>query len=367
MSRHHILVVDDESFYIGLLIELLSPSYQVTVAKNADKAFAQLQSSELPDLILLDVIMPGIDGYTACELIKSDPRTHNIPIIFLTAKDEEQDELHGLNLGACDYITKPISPPIVKARVATHLALMTSRKSLEDQNRRLESIINERTEEISRIQDVAIYCMASLAETRDSETGKHIRRTQFYVRELAKKLHDTPDFDEPISEQFIDLLFKSAPLHDIGKIGVPDAILLKPEKLDPTEWCEMKRHAIYGREAINSAEQEYGESPFLHIAKDITYSHHEHWDGNGYPQGLKGKSIPLAARIMAIADCYDALISQRPYKKAFTHEQACTIIFEGKGSHFDPQLVEAFEQLQDKFHEIAQNFIDAPTESPIKQ
>jgi putative two-component system response regulator len=355
---YRILIIDDEPFYIRLLVDLLSDDYLIQIAKSGENALLLLTSSTQPDLIMLDVVMQGMDGYTVCELIKTNPLTSHIPVIFLTAKNEVHDQLQGFKLGACDYILKPISEPILKARVATHLTLAQTRYALAQQNFQLESMVQERTKEITRTQDVAIYCMASLAETRDNETGKHIRRTQFYVRELAQYLRYHPRFKDKIDDNFINLLFKSAPLHDLGKIGVPDAILLKPGALTSEEWEEMKRHVLYGRNAIDAAEKEYGASPFLHIAKDIAYCHHEKWDGNGYPEGLKGDDIPLSARLMAVADCYDALISQRPYKKPFPHMTAVEIILKGRGNHFDPDITDAFEILSEKFRLIANEFSD---------
>jgi putative two-component system response regulator len=357
-SQQHILIVDDEAFYVRLLVEVLSPLYQVTIATSGEQALTQIASGAHPDLILLDIMMSGMDGYTVCEQLKNSPQTHDIPIIFLTAKDEEADELHGFALGACDYITKPISAAIVKARISIHLALINSRKALEQQNSRLEEMVHERTAEISRTQDVAIYCLASIVETRDNETGKHIRRTQFYVKALAQHIRNHPRFQAFIDDDFIELLFKSAPLHDLGKIGVPDAILLKPGKLNDKEWEEMKRHTEYGKRSIDNAEGEYGQSSFLHMAKEIAYSHHEKWDGSGYPEHLCGDLIPVSARIMAIADCYDALISRRPYKKPFSHETASQIILEGRGTHFDPDITDAFEALQDTFADIGHTFAD---------
>ncbi len=353
-----ILVVDDENFYIDVLVNLLQDDYQVSVAKNGQSALKRALSSSPPDLILLDVLMPDIDGYEVCRQLKADSRTQSIPVIFLTVKSEVDDEIKGFDVGAVDYISKPMSPPIVKSRVKNHLMLTQARRVLEDQTKLLEHQVKERTLEISRTQDVAIYCMASLAETRDNETGYHIRRTQHYVRLLSEFLKTHPAFSSYLNEKTISLLFKSAPLHDIGKVGVPDRILLKPGKLDEDEWRQMKMHSQIGHDALFQAEKELGSSSFLEIAREIALTHHERWDGKGYPNGLKGTDIPVSGRLMAIADVYDALISKRVYKSAFTHENAVNLIIEEKGTHFDPDVVDAFEQLQNEFQRIAMTFQD---------
>jgi putative two-component system response regulator len=270
-------------------------------------------------------------------------------------------ETYGLELGAVDYITKPISPPIVLARVKTHLSLKRVQDFLRDQNAFLETEVVKRTVEVSAIQDATIHAMASLAETRDSETGNHIRRTQHYVKALAEKLRFNPRFAYFLNDdKTIEMLFKSAPLHDIGKVGIPDRILLKPGRFEPEEFEIMKTHTTLGRDAIIQAERELGiEMPFLRYAKEIAYSHQEKWDGSGYPEGLSGDDIPISARLMAVGDVYDALISRRVYKDGMAHEEAVRIIGEGKLTHFDPDMVDAFIELQDEFKAIAARFADS--------
>ncbi|MBU2551943.1 MAG: HD domain-containing protein, partial [Proteobacteria bacterium] len=293
-----------------------------------------------------------------CRRLKAEKATRNIPIIFVTAMTEVADETKGLELGAIDYLTKPISPPIVKARVRNHLELKLAKEELENQNEILEIKVQERTREVALTQEVTIESMAILAETRDPETGGHIRRTQNYVRALAVHLKDHPKFTDFLNAASIDLLYKSAPLHDIGKVGVPDAILLKPGKLTDEEFVEMKKHTLYGRDSIKNAEKRLGDNSFLGFARDIAYTHHEKWDGSGYPVGLKGEGIPLCGRLMALADVYDALISKRVYKPPFDHGKAVAIITEGRGTHFDPDLVDAFITLEDEFRKIALEFAD---------
>ena len=317
--------------------------------------------------VLLDVMMPGIDGYEVCRRLKADRATANTPVIFLTAKAEIDDERHGLALGAVDYITKPISPPIVLARIKTHLALKAAADRLRNHNALLEAEVQRRTHIISAIQDVTVFAMASLAETRDNETGNHLRRTQHYVRRLAQALQQHPRFASVLTLENIELLFKSAPLHDIGKVGIPDHILLKPGKLTPAEFEIMKTHTTLGFLALERAEEALGERlDFLSFAKQIALSHQEKWDGSGYPQGLAGDDIPVAARLMALADVYDALISQRVYKPPFDHTEAVRIIIAGRGTHFDPDLVDAFLQVQYDFQAIAERYVDSEEEVMAK-
>ena len=335
-----ILIVDDEPLNIELLVELLKENYRTLVAKNGQQALQRAQS--LPDLILLDVMMPDMDGYSVCAQLKADPKTAHIPIIFVTAMNDVDAEMRGFALGAVDYITKPISPPIVQARVHNHLQLHAARQALEQHNQQLEQLVAERTREVELTQDVTILCMASLAETRDTDTGNHIRRTQHYVRLLAKQLCTHPRFQAELSEQNITLLFKSAPLHDIGKIGIPDHILLKPERLDPVEFELMKRHAVIGYELLKESE-----STILQTGAMIALTHHEKFDGSGYPYRVLGDAIPLFGRIVAVADVFDALTSARPYKPAWSLDAAADYLREHSGRHFDPVCVDAFFSVWD--------------------
>jgi putative two-component system response regulator len=352
-----ILVVDDTPDNITLLCSLLGEDYRNKVATNGIKALKIARSEPYPDLILLDIMMPDMDGYEVCRQLKADKATRDIPVIFLTAKTQEGDETLGFKLGAVDYITKPIVPPILLARVQTHLALRESRKLLERQNEKLEETVERRTRQLAAMQDAIIVAMASMAETRDNETGNHIRRTQRYIEELALYLRQNPRYEHLLTDKYIATLYKSAPLHDIGKVGVPDRILLKPGRLTQDEFEEMKKHTTYGRDAIIAAENTLdAPESFLTTAKDIAYCHHEKWDGSGYPRGLAGEEIPLSARLMAVADVYDALISKRVYKEAMPQSEAVEIIKAGRGSHFDPEVVDAFLAIQDKFAQIAEEF-----------
>jgi len=358
-TRHTILVVDDTPENIDILANVLGGQHTVKAATNGRKALAIAQSENPPDLILLDIMMPDMNGYQVCQQLKSDKKTKNIPVIFVSALGETGDQQHGLELGAVDYIIKPISAPIVKARVRNHLMLKKHQDHLED-------LVAMRTQELELTQDATIASMALLAEYRDPETGGHIMRTRNYVRILATELQTLPEYAPLLSQEAITMLFKSAPLHDIGKVGIPDHILLKPGKLTDDEFAVMKKHATFGYEAIKATEQILGSSTtFLRYAKEIAYSHHEKWDGSGYPQGLSGGDIPLSGRLMAVADVYDALISKRVYKPPFPHQQALAIIADGKGSHFDPQVVNAFLRREEELHQTAYAYADFAEEKDM--
>jgi Response regulator containing a CheY-like receiver domain and an HD-GYP domain len=353
-----ILVVDDTSSNIMLLSSLLKENYRVKVATNGEKAIFIVQADP-PDLILLDIMMPGIDGYETCRRIKSEPKYSDIPIIFLTAKSDDEDESKGLELGAVDYIIKPINPLILFSRIKTQLSLKQARDSLKDNNKYLEEEVKRRIKEIELIQEVSIAAMASLAETRDNETGKHIQRTQLYVKQLALELKNNELFKDYLTDKSIRLIVKSTPLHDIGKVGIPDNILLKAGGLTKEEFEIMKTHTVIGKVAIERAEFVIDiPNTFFKYAKEIIYFHHEKWDGSGYPEKISGYEIPVSARIMAVADVYDALVTKRVYKEAFSHEMAVNIIKEDSGKHFDPIVVEAFLKLEKKFKEISYELKD---------
>jgi cyclic di-GMP phosphodiesterase len=357
--RRTILVVDDTPDNLTVLADLLKDDYRVRLANSGPKALKLATAPPLPDLILLDVMMPELDGHEVMRRLKADPLTADIPVIFLTARAGVEDEQFGLTLGAVDYIHKPISPPIVRVRVANQLTVSEARRVLKDQNATLEAMVQARTAEVVLMRDATIHAMASLAETRDNETGNHLRRTQDYVAAIARALKDHPRFGDVLTEPNIELLHKSAPLHDIGKVGVPDRILLKPGKLDPEEWEIMKMHTVYGRDAIMEVERYVGHSDsFLRFAREIAYSHQEKWDGSGYPEGLAGDEIPVSARLMAVADVYDALITQRVYKPAFPHSEAMDILRKGRGSHFDPDVLDAFVSIEAEILAIAGRFKD---------
>ncbi|MEX8519430.1 MAG: HD-GYP domain-containing protein [Leptothrix sp. (in: b-proteobacteria)] len=363
MSMATILVVDDNPDNLTVLGELLQAEHHVRAANSGARALQLAELAPRPDLILLDVMMPEMDGYQVLERLRADALTRDIPVIFVTAMINTDEEEHGLQLGAVDYITKPLRPAIVLARVRTQLELKRARDHLQNQNTYLEAEVARRMRDNQLIQDVSIHALARLAETRDLETGNHLRRTQEYVRSLARRLQSQPRFAAVLSDHTIDLLAKSAPLHDIGKVGIPDPVLLKPGKLTPAEWAVMKTHAALGAEALEQAERDAkheAERPveFLAFAKQIARHHHECWNGSGYPDGLAGEAIPLPARLMALADVFDALISRRVYKAPMSCEQALQIMQTGRGLQFDPDLLDAFVQGFDEFCAIALRYQD---------
>ena len=367
----HILVVDDDPVVSGMLgASLAAAGYTITEVNSGEAALCALTSPQalaLPDIVFLDVEMwDGIDGFEVCRRLKANPATRDIAVIFLTGKSEPAYEQLGFAIGAVDYISKPVSTPIVLARVRTHLMLRAAVRALDERNNHLEREVARRTEELAcnldqlRVsQEVTMVALASLAETRDNETGNHLFRTQHYVLALASQLRRHPRFSGQLDDAIVDRLFKAAPLHDIGKVGIPDRILLKPGRLDPRELEVMKTHTTIGRDAIAKAQRHAGvRVPLLETAMESALSHQEKWDGSGYPQGLVGEAIPLSARLMAVADVYDALISRRVYKDAMSHAQAREIIANGRGQHFDPDIVDAFLALEVDFQNVALRFED---------
>jgi putative two-component system response regulator len=354
-----LLIVDDAPENLSVLSELLQPHYRVLAATNGEICLRVANSLPRPDLILLDVMMPGMDGYAVLAQLRDNPTTRDIPVIFLTALVDAGDEERGLTLGAVDYITKPIKPAVVQARVRTQLQAKQARDWMKDQNTALEAEIARRMTENDLTQRVSIRALAHLAETRDKETGNHILRTQSYVQQLATGLKQHPRFAATLSPNYIDLLSRSAPLHDIGKVGIPDHILLKPGKLDAAEWAVMQTHAKLGSDAIEEAERDIRMPlAFLATAKEIAHWHHEKWDGSGYPDGLSGDAIPVSARLMAVADVFDALISARVYKSAMTYADARDIIAAERGRHFDPDVTDQFLARFDDFTAIAERYRD---------
>jgi putative two-component system response regulator len=356
-ARPTILIVDDTPENLTVLGELLQPIYRVRAANSGRRALQIVATDPKPDLILLDLMMPEMDGFAVLDHLRQSPRSHDIPVIFVTAMDDTEDEERGLDLGAVDYITKPVRPSIVLARVHIHLELKKARDWLRNENALLEIEVARRMNENQLIQDVSIHALAHLAETRDPETGNHIRRTQSYVRILANALQQHPRFATALSDRIIHTLVNSAPLHDIGKVGIPDNILLKAGRLTPDEWEVMKTHAELGADAIEQAERD-ADHPveFLALAKDIARHHHERWDGNGYPDRLAGDAIPLSARLMALADVFDALINRRIYKKPMNLAAARDIIVAERGRQFDPDIVDAFINRFDEFAAIANRY-----------
>ena len=357
--RKTIFLVDDSMTNLTIGKKALSGSYNVLTISSAETMFEMLRDL-LPDLILLDVDMPGINGHEAIKKLKNDEKTTNIPVIFLTALNDEEMELEGLSLGAVDYITKPFSPPRLLKRIEIHLLvesqkheLMEQKQELSHFNDNLSQLVYEKTKTVVELKNAILSTMAELVENRDEITGGHIARTQRYITALINAMRAYSLYNDEMIELDDELILLSSQLHDVGKIAISDSVLNKPGKLTPEEFQEIKTHPAFGEKTMLKVKEKTLENDFVEYARIFAVSHHEKWDGSGYPYGLKGEEIPLLGRIMAIADVYDALIAERPYKKALPHEAVAKIILEGKGTHFDPALVDLFEKIQHEFAKIA--------------
>jgi putative two-component system response regulator len=354
--RYKIMLVDDEMTELTIGKNMLKDHFEVFTIPSGERLFEVLKHVEA-DLILLDLVMPEMDGYETLMRIKANRALANIPVIFVTARSDETSEMRGLELGAIDYIAKPFSAPLLIKRLQNHLLLAAQKKELEKYNSNLKEIVDHKTKQVLDLQNAVLSSMAEMLEARDSITGSHVIRTQKYLELLVEQLIKDDIYQEEISVWDLDFLFSSAQLHDVGKIAISDAILNKPGKLTESEFAEIKRHTTAGMDALEKIEQKTEEHAFLRHARIIAGSHHERWDGSGYPLGLKGESIPLQGRLMAIADVYDALISKRPYKPPVSHSEAVQIICGGKGSHFDPVLVDIFQKVAKRFARIAETYI----------
>jgi putative two-component system response regulator len=348
-----ILIVDDTPENLRLLLELLKQQgYKVRAVPNGRLAL-QAAASEPPDLILLDIMMPEMDGYEVCRRLKQDVTLCEIPVLFLSALGETLDKVRAFDVGAVDYVTKPFQFEEVRARVETHLRLRRLQVQLEAHNRQLQDRVEDQVREISDSQMATIVALARLAESRDKGTGKHIERVQIYCRLLAGQLREHPSRRDKVDEAFVENIFRASPLHDIGKVAIRDSILLKPGPLTPEEFDEMKSHTTLGAETLQEVQKAYPKNGFVRLGIEIARSHHERWDGTGYPHGLAGTAIPLSARIMAVADSYDAARSRRFYKPPLPHAECCSAIYRRSGSYLDPVLVEAFRALEARFSSVA--------------
>ena len=369
-----ILVVDDLVQNTRLLHDFLEPKgYRIVSTMSGEEALAEIER-EQPDTILLDLVMPGMDGLTLCRTIKANDAWRHIPIIFITGHSERELNVQALELGAQDFVTKPFDPVLLNARLRNAIRskymqdeILSYQRELETSNDRLEAAVQERTRQVERIQQVTVFSLAKLAESRDTETGDHLERMRSYIREIALELRREGPYRNLITDGFVDSLYQSSPLHDIGKVGIPDSILLKPGKLTHHEFEIMKTHTHIGGDTLKAAEREAGGNLFLAMGREIAFHHHERWDGSGYPYGLSGDKIPLSARIAAISDVYDALSSKRPYKDAFSHEKSREIIVAGSGSHFDPAMVEAFLRCEDRILAIRNHFQSTGKLSPLEE
>jgi len=352
-GRSRIFVIENDQEDISVISSILSAEHDIFLFENGEAALKTLKT-DTPDLILLDLVLPGLDGFDICRKLKEiDSGARDIPLVVLSSFHDPEKEEAALSTGAIDYMAKPIHGSLLKARVKNYLELKKNRDNLE-------SLVQQRTIELLLTKKATITGMTVMAERRDPETEGHLERTKRFVKCLAEELSSS--YPEELTEEGIDLLYQSAPLHDIGKIGIPDRILLKPASLTREEYEEMKNHTLIGSTIINEAEKDLGANSFLHMAREISESHHENWDGSGYPHGLKGQEIPLSARLMTVADVYDALVSKRPYKEPFTHEQAMGIIFKGdsrtKPEHFEPMVLAAFRERNQAIDKIAVQYAD---------
>lgn len=344
--KYNIMVVDDNVTNLTVAKQALANDYGVFPAISGEKALALLERLH-PDLILLDISMPGLNGFDVLKIIKANPKIKDIPVIFLTSLDSQGNELEGLQLGAVDFITKPFSTPLLLQRIKIHIDLF-------NHTHHLESLVEEKTKVIKELQYATMHTMTDLIERRDGSTGDHVIRTQLFVKAMLKAVIHEESYKEEVRSIDLEIAVEATQLHDVGKIGIPDHILLKPGRLTNEEYEIMKRHVIIGEEAISSAMNLTSEKEFFEYAQTLVMYHHEKWDGTGYPRALKGTDIPLLGRIMAIADVYDALSSSRPYKMPINHNEVVEILKKGAGLHFDPKLIEIFLQIENVFDEISQ-------------
>lgn len=354
-----ILLVDDTFEEAILVSESLKDFYNVIIAENGKRALEIAKCNPEIDLILLDTQMPEMDGYEVCKCLKENKNTRGIPVIFLTETSHQENEQHGIDLGAVDYITKTVSVAILKSRIKNYLQLKNDLNRLTDLNQSLIEEEKRQSDELITTKNVVFLALTALAEARDNDTGHHILRTQTYIKLLAERLESQGKFEKILTESYIDMLYQSAALHDIGKVAISDSILLKPGKLTEDEFEVMKSHSEIGAKVIENIENRLGANvDFLQCAKEIVLYHHEKWNGTGYPSGICGDEIPLAARLMAVVDVYDALTSERVYKSAMSHEKAVGIINSESGIHFDPEIVNAFLGISNEFAKVSEQFKD---------
>ncbi|MDR1985920.1 MAG: response regulator [Treponema sp.] len=351
-AKKRVALVDDDITSLALGKGIMADQYDVVTIPSGEKLF-QFLGRVRPDLILLDVDMPVMNGYETLKKLNAQPEYQDIPVIFLTSMSDTANEIEGLNLGAVDYISKPFSPPLLLKRLELHLKVVSQQRELINYNNNLQEMVKARTKTILDMQNSVLKIVANLVESRDEITGGHVERTRRYLSILLDGLVKMGLYTNEIEGWNQEFFLQSSQLHDVGKISIPDKILLKPDRLTPEEFNEMKNHTLFGVRIIEAIQKETPESSFLSHAKILAGYHHEKWDGTGYPYGLKGLDIPLGGRLMAIADVYDALISARPYKKPFTHEEAAQIIIGGRGVQFDPDLTDVFIAVAHLFDQAA--------------
>lgn len=349
-----VMVVDDITINLKIIAAMLAEMGCAVECHTGGEGALEAIRRSPPDLILLDISMPGMDGYAVAGAIKDHPPSSHIPIVFLSAYNSEEDKVKGFRAGGVDYITKPFFPEEVRARVAIHLRIHALQTRLEEQNQNLEKIVQTQIAQIADAQMTTIFALARLAESRDNDTGEHLERVMAYVRILATALRRSPAYHRSVTDGFVETIIQASVLHDIGKVAIPDSVLLKPGLLTPEEREIIARHTLVGAETLSAVLERHPDNFFIRVGIDIARSHHERWDGGGYPAGLAGEEIPLAARIMRIADVYDALTTARCYKRGWSHQEACREIVSAAGTEFDPALVAVFEQVAAEFATIHQ-------------
>lgn len=353
-----VLVVDDTIEMCKLIKRFLDPHGAKVQFAHTGKDALSLIAKQPPDVAIIDMVMPGMNGIDLCEKLKNDYRDHFIPVVMISGQADDDAVIQAIEAGAADFLPKPVQSGYLLARIRNSLHVKRLHDEVVSYKSALEDRVAERTRQLVKTQHVTAFSLARLSESRDTETGAHLERIRLYVRILAETMKAHPDFAPVIDDAYVDNLYFSSPLHDIGKVGIPDEILLKPGKLTEEEFEIMKWHTRIGGDTLEEADREAGESAFLEMAKVIAYAHHEKWDGSGYPEGLKEEAIPLSARIVALADVYDALSSKRPYKEAMDHDTVKDILLKGNGNHFDPRIIDAFLKAEDRFVEIRQTHYD---------
>ncbi|OGQ83290.1 MAG: two-component system response regulator [Deltaproteobacteria bacterium RIFOXYA12_FULL_58_15] len=353
-----VLIVDDDPQNLRLLAAVLERDGLEPRPVTSGRLAIEAAVADPPDLVLLDVHMPQMSGVEVCRWFKEDERLQSIPIIFISGLAGTDDKVEAFRVGAVDYVSKPFQDQEVLARVKTHLRLRGLQTELVSYNRHLAWQIAEQVKAVTASQLATIFALAKLAEARDDDTGQHIERVQTFSKVLAEQMREMRLYVTTLTTSFIENLYQTASLHDIGKVGTPDAILLKPGKLTPQEFTEMKKHSVLGANTLGAVLKRHPDTPFLRMGVDVARAHHEKWDGSGYPDGLQGTVIPLAGRIVALADFYDALTSKRCYRPAFSHEDTCRMIEQGDGTQFDPDIVKSFSSIEDRFRRIREEMRD---------
>jgi putative two-component system response regulator len=353
-----IIVVDDTPANLELLTEMLKTQNYFVTAASSGKLAIQAARDDPPDLIILDINMPEMNGYEVCKVLKSDNILREIPVIFISALSDTSEKIEAFSIGGVDYITKPFHIEEVYARVATHLKLHQLQLEIEQYNEKLEKVVQEQVKEIFESQMATIFAIAKLAESRDDDMGRHLERTQMICRAIAFKLSKQKEYSALITRNYVDNIYYACPLHDIGKVAIPDNILLKPGKHTPEEFEIMKTHAALGAETLCKVLDKYPNNRLIKMGIAIAHYHHERWDGTGYPDGLVKDNIPLSARIMSVVDVYEAIRSKRCYKPSMPHKETCEIIVNGAGTQFDPNITVAFREIHEEINRIYESISD---------